>query len=205
MEVDFNLPRLGGEFASDELFMLNFTEKAVSADWILIKTEGPTPGKRYGHSMNSIGSYIIVFGGFVESGPVNDTWLLYVKKMPFKWQELRLQKSPVARAYHTGAVGSSRETAAAVFIFGGRNADQQALADPWKLKKIENGQWEWIQMPNKGSVDPTPRFQVTRTNTNSTPPYLRTTGTSWREEGELTSMCPSLRKCTIPAVAFGNA
>jgi len=145
--------------------MLNFSKKSTDINWVLIKTEGPTPGKRYGHSMSFVEPYIITFGGFTESGVTNDVWVLSTggtpfKSTPFKWRKLELKKCPAARAYHTGTLCEYGEHKNSMLVFGGRDINQQAIADSWKLQREESGEWAWTKMPTKGNIEPTPRFQV---------------------------------------------
>lgn len=47
-------------------------------------------------------------------------------------------------------------------VFGGRHADQSALADTWGLRKHRDGRWDWVKAPYKPHSDaPTPRYQHT--------------------------------------------
>ena len=140
--------------------MLGFSNKTTQANWVSVETEGPTPGKRYGHSINCIDFNIITFGGFTESGVMNDVWVLPIKNPPFKWEKLELKKCPAARAYHTGTLCKYGEHNNSIIVFGGRDINQQAVADSWKLQEKKSGEWEWTKMPTKGNIEPIPRFQV---------------------------------------------
>ena len=74
---------IDGVFVSDELFLLNMYKGEDKAAWVSIKTKGPTPGQRYGHSISFSKPYIVVFGGSSSSGVLNDLWFLSVPNMPF--------------------------------------------------------------------------------------------------------------------------
>ena len=44
--------------------------------WKLININGPLPGKRYGHTLNSIKQFLILFGGNSISGLSNEIWII---------------------------------------------------------------------------------------------------------------------------------
>lgn len=152
---------LGGECASDELFLLNLSKGEINASWILIETEGPTPGGRYGHSISYTKPYIVIFGGYFKGQPVNDTWILSIEDMPFRWKKVESNYDvPSPRVYHSMTVCSSGKAAGMIVLFGGRGKDQTPLDDTWGLRKHRNGQWEWIRAPSNSKITPTARFQV---------------------------------------------
>jgi len=136
----------------------------MNASWTLIKTEGPTPGKRYGHSMNYLKPYIVIFGGYAGCEPVNDTWVLMIEQIPFKWQKIDFKNElPLPRVYHTCSLCSTGKAAGMLVLFGGRAKDQNTLSDTWGLRKHRDGSWDWIKAPYSGDVMPTPRFQHSST------------------------------------------
>jgi len=169
---------IGGTFAPEDLYLLNMAKGEASASWIVIKTDGQSPGKRYGHTISYIRPYLVVFGGHTPAGPANDTWVLLIEQTPFKWQKIESKEEfPQPRVYHSASVWCSAKSAGMVVIFGGRANDQSTLNDTWGLRKHRDGAWEWVKAPYSGSVVPAPRFQVCVITpyTSSTPPLLLAT------------------------------
>lgn len=131
----------------------------------MIKTDGETPGKRYGHTLSYAKPYIVLFGGHYINSRVNDTWILSIEKMPFVWNKVEFKTEiPEPRVYHTASSCTSGKFTGAIFIFGGRGKDQAPLSDQWKLHKNKDESWEWSKTEYKGDVVPTPRFQVQYNN-----------------------------------------
>ena len=148
-------------FAPNELFLLNLAKGEQNANWIQIETEGPNPGNRFGHSLSFIKPYIVLFGGYFINNTSNDTWVLSIDQMPFKWIKINFENEiPKARVYHTASICTSGVASGMIIIFGGRDKDQIALADTWGLCKHTNGSWEWVKAPLNGNLSPIPRFQV---------------------------------------------
>lgn len=71
----------GGGLSNDDLFLLDLRNNNES--WIIIPVTGPTPGKRYGHTLIFFKPFLIVFGGNTGTFPVNDVWVLNVEKAPY--------------------------------------------------------------------------------------------------------------------------
>jgi hypothetical protein len=123
--------------------------------------DGPTPGKRYGHTLTFFKPYLVIFGGFCGTEPVNDTWVLSTLEIPFKWQIVESKnETPEPRLYHSASVCNSGSAKGMIVIFGGRNKKQESLNDSWGLRKHRDGSWEWVKAPYKGNTLPNPRFQV---------------------------------------------
>ena len=132
-----------------------------NATWIVVKVAGATPGKRYGHTLSFSKPYLILFGGHIDSEPLNDTWVLSIEKVPFAWEKIEIKSDiPAARAYHSAAVCGLGAATGMVVIFGGRGTDQNPRNDAWGLRRHRNGSWEWVKAPYKGAKAPTPRYQV---------------------------------------------
>ncbi len=128
---------------------------------MVVQTDGPTPGKRYGHTMTYKNTFIFLFGGNTASEPTNDTWFLSITKVPFKWEKLSFSKpAPEARIYHTACTYNGFESGGMVMIFGGRGKDQSPRNDLWTLFKKSDGKWEWVQNVSKGKEQPSARYQV---------------------------------------------
>jgi len=128
---------------------------------MVVQTDGPTPGKRYGHTMSYKNTFIFLFGGNTSSDSTNDTWFLPISKVPFKWEKLEF-KSPIPdpRIYHTSCAYNGVESGGMLMIFGGRDKNSNPRNDLWTLFKKTDGSWEWIQAPNKGTETPAARYQV---------------------------------------------
>lgn len=142
--------------------MLDLRQGEEKASWINVKTAGPNPGKRYGHTMNFVKPFLVVFGGHIGNDLSNDTWVLSIEKTPFTWEKLAMKHdSPPARDYHSTATCNIGMASGMVVVFGGRAADQTPLNDSWGLRKHRDGSWEWIKAPNKGTKVPSLRYQVT--------------------------------------------
>lgn len=152
---------IGGGLASEDLFLLDLRRGEENATWIIVKTSGPTPGKRYGHTMTYVKPYFVVFGGHVGNELLNDTWILSIEKVPFAWEKITMKRDPpLARDYHSAACCNIGTAAGMVVVFGGRSSDQNPLNDSWGLRKHRDGSWEWVKAPYKGTRVPSIRYQV---------------------------------------------
>lgn len=157
----FNIIIKGGEFAPEDLYLFDMAKGETKTSWTVIRCDGKTPGKRYGHIMVYSKPHIVIFGGYCGSEPNNETWILSIEQTPFKWQKIEFNKElPPQRVYHTGSLCSSGKAAGMIVIFGGRGKTQEILSDTWGLRKHRDGSWEWIKAPHNGDVVPSGRFQV---------------------------------------------
>jgi len=128
-----------------------------------VKIEGPTPGQRYGHSINYIKPYIVVFGGFNTTELLNDVWILNIQIMPFEWKRVAFTcEIPSPRVYHTATLCSTEQKARTVIVFGGRGKVQEPLNDLWELTK--GTEWKWTKLHYNEKIEPTARFQVNNNN-----------------------------------------
>ena len=127
----------------------------------MIKSQGATPGRRYGHTISFIKPYLVVFGGQASNGEMqNETWILSVKKMPFIWEKISMSEHPCERLYHTATLCNTGQVAGMLMIFGGRSKEQVPLNDAWGLRKDVKGKsWEWIKAPYKRPQIPLVRYQ----------------------------------------------
>ena len=153
--------KIDGGLAADELYLLDIKNEGEKGSWMVVQTDGPTPGKRYGHTMTYKNTYIFLFGGNTSSELINDTWFLPISKVPFKWEKLEFSKTiPESRIYHTTSSYNGSEPGGMVMLFGGRGKDQNPKNDLWTLYKRSDGTWEWVQAASKGKEVPAPRYQV---------------------------------------------
>ena len=81
-----------GGLAEDILsvFQLNL-ENENEGEWSPINAEGERPGQRYGHSLNYLEPFIILFGGNLNPKLMNDIWVINMKEKE-KYKYIKLQK-----------------------------------------------------------------------------------------------------------------
>jgi len=163
-EVNFDIMGIifkGGSLASDDLYLLDLKEGDDKAVWSIVPVVGPTPGRRYGHTLTYAKPFLVVFGGNTGSEPVNDFWCLNVEKSPFSWQKFDCKSEiPCARVYHSAALCQYGTAMGMIVVFGGRSSDQVALNDAWGLRRHRSGAWDWVKAPYKPDRDqPIGRYQ----------------------------------------------
>ena len=154
----------GGSLASDDLFLLDLREGLDRGSWTIVPVVGPTPGRRYGHTICFVKPHLLIFGGNTGSESVSDVWMLNVERGPFSWVKLEIKgEVPPVRVYHSAAVCMTGYAMGMMVIFGGRTADQSALNDTWGLRKHRDGRWDWVRAPYKTAPggEPTMRYQHT--------------------------------------------
>merc|ERR550537_465740 len=94
----------GGSLSSEDLFLLDVRNEE-RAQWMSVPVLGPTPGRRYGHSMIFNKPVLIVFGGNNGQQAECDIWVLDVEHSPFQWNEVTvMNRCPLPRAYHSAEV-----------------------------------------------------------------------------------------------------
>lgn len=115
----------GGSLASDDLVLLDLRGPENTGVWTVVPVIGPTPGRRYGHTLTYTKPYLVVFGGNTGQEPVNDCWSLSVEKSPFAWTKIEYEKSEAlpARVYHSAALCTQGSASGMVVVFGGRSND----------------------------------------------------------------------------------
>jgi len=152
---------LDNKLAIDELYLVSTDENCEKGQWMVVQTDGSTPGKRYGHTMSSKGNYIFLFGGNNSSEITNDLWVLSIDKVPFKWERIEFTGPvPDCRVYHSSCVSDSKGDGSMMLIFGGRSKDQASQNDLWTLFKRANSTWEWVRADYAKDTAPAPRYQV---------------------------------------------
>ena len=154
----------GGALSSEDLFLLDVrtVEKDGQFSWMTVPVEGPTPGKRYGHSMVYSKPLLVVFGGNNGQSALNDIWTLDVEKSPFAWTQVRVidpARAPVPRVYHSADICSEGPAAGMTVVFGGRTGDNKSLKDAWGLRQHRDGRWDWVEAPARRGAPPEPRYQ----------------------------------------------
>ena len=112
----------GGSLSSDSLYLLDYRNEA-QPNWLEVPVNGPTPGKRYGHSMSYTKPLLVTFGGNNGQHALNDIWFLNVDISPFQWQKVTIKegsREPRARVYHAADVCTEGPAHGMMCIFGGR-------------------------------------------------------------------------------------
>lgn len=151
----------GGSLSSDELYLLDI-RKEERSQWMAVPVLGPTPGRRYGHSMVFNKPLLVVFGGNNGQQAENDIWVLDVERSPFQWSEVTVMsttRGPLPRVYHSAEVCREGPAAGMMVVFGGRTADNRSLKDIYGLRQHRDGRWDWVEAPTKRGNPPEPRFQ----------------------------------------------
>ena len=108
---------------------------------MIVPVVGPTPGRRYGHTIVFSKPYLLVYGGNTGTEPVSDVWNLNVDKAPFSWSKLETPgENPCVRVYHSAALCSTGSATGMMVIFGGRTAGMNfifAFLTENRLKRSE--------------------------------------------------------------------
>ena len=132
-----------GGLAEDilNIFKLNL-ERETEGEWFQINSEGIRPGQRYGHSLNYLEPYVILFGGNLNPKLLNDIWLMdLTEKKKYCWIKIDVKGNiPEERLYHSSCVCPEGKYINKLIIFGGRNSQNKPLNDLWALtlKNTEN-------------------------------------------------------------------
>ena len=114
--------------------------------------KGPTPGKRYGHSLVYYKPFFILFGGNLNNEVANDVWIFNSEQQPFQWVKLDIKgELPQPRIYHSAVVCTYGGANGMMVVFGGRRKNGQNLNDMWGLRKHRNGVWDWMKAPYRGT------------------------------------------------------
>mmetsp|Transcript_5084 Transcript_5084/g.11238 ORF Transcript_5084/g.11238 Transcript_5084/m.11238 type:complete len:855 (-) Transcript_5084:115-2679(-) len=150
----------GGSLSSDELYLLDIRQED-QCQWMSVPVTGPTPGRRYGHTMVFNKPVLIVFGGNNGQQAESDIWVLDVERSPFQWNEVTVihTKTPLPRVYHSAEVCREGPASGMMVVFGGRTPDNRSLKDIWGLRQHRDGRWDWVEAPTKRGNPPEPRFQ----------------------------------------------
>ena len=152
---------IAGGLASDELFLLDLKNGDNKAEWLMVQVDkGPTPGKRYGHSLVYYKPFFILFGGNLNNEVANDVWIFNSEQQPLHWTKLDIKGDlPQPRIYHSAVVCTYGGANGMMVVFGGRRKNGQNLNDMWGLRKHRNGVWDWMKAPYRGT--PQDRIQHT--------------------------------------------
>jgi protein phosphatase len=156
-----------GGLAEDCLYIFSLNPKDENEGiWAKIKTEGPTPGGRYGHSLTFLNPYFVLFGGNFNPYLSNEIWIININDTNDVCQWIKINYSddkdniPVERLYHSSEVCNYGKYKNRLIIFGGRDSKNNPLNDLWILD-IKDDQGEWTKVLPKNNNSLTPRINHT--------------------------------------------
>ena len=140
-----------GGLAEDEIWLLYLNEgKEGEGEWKKYQMNNEiSPGPRYGHSLNYIKPYFILFGGNFNPSLSNEVWIVNINEKIGKWTKINFKNdvAPCPRLYHTCLKCNFGKNSGNLIIFGGRDSNENPLNDIWILSLNENT-WSW----NKGII-----------------------------------------------------
>ena len=159
------------------IFSLNINDEN-EGEWTKIKTAGPTPGERYGHSLTYLDPYFILFGGNFNPNLSNDIWIININdnknnNAENQWIKVDYKNDkngvPVERLYHSSLVCNCGKYKNKFMIFGGRDSKNNPLNDLWVLDlKEKEGEWTKLFPTNsENEKDLTPRMNHTMLTYNN--------------------------------------
>ena len=156
-----------GGLAEDCLYIFSLNPKDENEGiWTKIKTEGSTPGGRYGHSLTFLNPYFVLFGGNFNPNLSNEIWIININDTNDVCQWIKINYSddkdniPVERLYHSSEVCNYGKYKNRLIIFGGRDSKNNPLNDLWILD-IKNDQGEWTKVFPNNNNSLTPRINHT--------------------------------------------
>ena len=161
---------IGGELVPDDLYILEVSLSKNNCTWYKIPTEGPGPGKRYGHVIIYYEPYLLIFGGNLGNSLTNKIHFTSINvndiAQPIRWNVLKtIDNSPLPppRIYHACSICKYGGALNMIIVYGGRNDKGSPLNDCWGLRKHRNGTWDWVLAPYEDGYEPQKRFQHTIT------------------------------------------
>ena len=151
-----------GGLAEDEIWLLYLNEGTEGeGEWKKYQvSNGQSPGPRYGHSLNFIKPYFVLFGGNFNPSLSNDVWIVNINEKIGEWKKIMFQNDvgPSPRLYHTSQICTYGKYAGKLIIFGGRDSNENPLNDIWILDLDEKGIWTWSRAFVKNSDELIPRY-----------------------------------------------
>ena len=151
-----------GGLAEDEIWLLYLNEGAEGeGEWKRYQvTNGQSPGPRYGHSLNFIKPFFVLFGGNFNPSLSNDVWIVNINETIGEWKKIIFQNDvgPCPRLYHTSQICNHGKYLGKLIIFGGRDSNENPLNDIWVLELNKEGNWNWTRAFVKNSDELHPRY-----------------------------------------------
>ena len=151
-----------GGLAEDEIWLLFLNEGTDGeGEWKKYSvTNGHSPGPRYGHSLNFIKPYFVLFGGNFNPSLSNDVWIVNITEKIGEWKKIIFQNDfgPSPRLYHTSQICNFGNYQNKLIIFGGRDSNENPLNDVWILELNKEGDWNWERAFVKNNEELAPRY-----------------------------------------------
>ena len=133
----------------DELWLFNLNkDNNKYGIWRKIDVENKGPGSRYGHTLNYLHNFFILYGGSINNNKLlNDVWIIDLTSKKPNWICLEFQNSliPSPRLYHTSIICNYGAAKGMMIIFGGRDSNKKPLNDIYGLRRHRNGSWTWTK------------------------------------------------------------
>ena len=149
-----------GGLAEDEVWLLYLNEvKEGEGEWVKYQTNTMiSPGQRYGHSLNYMKPFFVLFGGNFTPNLTNEIWIININEKFGDWKKIIFKNDvgPTPRLYHTSIKCNYGKYEGSLIIFGGRDPNENALNDIWIL--TFNNTWSWTKGVVKTDDEIVPRY-----------------------------------------------
>ena len=145
----------GEVLENENLYIFDMSKGEDKSIWMIIPTVGPNPGKRYGHSLNFISPYVVLFGGNNGNRRLNDVWIFSISVTPFSWSKLDFKDDiPSPRDFHSTSECHIQNRSSMIIVFGGRSKDKASENELWGLRRNQKGKWKWIKEKSQTLQNP---------------------------------------------------
>ena len=142
---------IGGHLlAEDEIWLFTLrNDNDQYGNWKKIITQNKGPGKRYGHTLNYLKPFFILFGGSCNNQLLNDVWIIDIKIQNPNWIQIDFKNNlaPSPRLYQTCGFCDKGDAKGMMIVFGGRDSNENPLNDIWGLILHRDGTWSWKRAP----------------------------------------------------------
>ena len=153
---------VGGQgLAEDELWLFTLrNDNDEYGNWKKIITQNKGPGKRYGHTLNYLNPFFILFGGSCNNQLLNDVWIIDIKVQNPNWVHIDFKNNlaPSPRLYQTCGFCDKGDAKGMMIVFGGRDINENPLNDIWGLIVHRDGTWSWKRAPISDNELIKPRY-----------------------------------------------
>lgn len=156
------------------IYLENTNKKSVKSKnkkidknfWQIFPYTGDIPSYLYGHTLNYIKNFLILFGGISSKNRTeynNNLYILDTENKNSSWICIKSDNNfPCERGHHTSCIYNNN-----LIIFGGRNIFSESLNDLWELKILDSSNIEWKEITKKNPNLLTKRYYHTMTILNN--------------------------------------
>ena len=134
--------------------------------WQVFPYIGDIPSCLYGHSLDYINNFLILFGGIHSKNRTeynNNLYILDTENKNSSWICMKSNNTfPCERGHHTSCIYNN-----SLIIFGGRNIFSESLNDLWELKIDDSSNIEWKEITKNNPNLLTKRYYHTTTILNN--------------------------------------